>query len=121
MTKQAYDEMKLCIMQDMLKTLADLEPTQPDEKPKAEKVQPEKPKAKKRPAKKAQRNRGIVVCDQRALYALADAEMLHTIYAISPDKAFPGAKVWMVEDTEVTRKILAPFLSEPTKDGVHHE
>lgn len=122
MKNNSIAELRLGIMQDMLKTLNELEksekptrkPRKPMEaKPTANKpnAEPAKPKADK-PKREHKRHCGIMVRDQRALYALADAEMLHTLYSVSPDTEFPGANVYFVEDTEKTRAILAPFMPE---------
>ena len=55
-----------------------------------------------------------------ALYALADAQLLHLIYAMMPDEDFPGSYVYMVKDTPQARNVLLPFLgkeSTTTKKG----
>ena len=47
-----------------------------------------------------------------ALYALADAQLLHLIYAMMPDADFPGSYVFMVRDTPQARGVLLPFLGK---------
>lgn len=113
MNKNSIAELRLGIMQNMLQTLNEMEQADKpakSHKPKAA-PQPEKPKENAAKRKREHKN-GIRVRDARALYALADREMLHTIYAIVGDKDFPGAKIYMVNDTPITREILAPFMPE---------
>lgn len=55
-----------------------------------------------------------------ALYALADAQLLHLIYAMMPDTDFPGSYIFMVRDTPQARGVLLPFLgkdSAASKNG----
>lgn len=47
-----------------------------------------------------------------ALYALADAQLLHLVYAMMPDADFPGSYVYMVRDTPQARNVLLPFLGK---------
>lgn len=47
-----------------------------------------------------------------ALYALADAQLLHLVYAMMPDTDFPGSYVFMVRDTPQARGVLLPFLGK---------
>lgn len=47
-----------------------------------------------------------------ALYALADAQLLHLVYAMMPDADYPGTYVYMVKDTPQVRNVLLPFLGK---------
>ena len=108
MNKNSIAELRLGIMQNMLQTLNEMEQADKPAKSHKPKAAPQTEKPKKEHKSK----NGIRVRDQRALYALADREMLHAIYAIVGDKDFPGSKIFLVNDTDVTREILAPFMPE---------
>ena len=53
--------------------------------------------------------------DLRALYALADAELLHTLRAVTSSKNYPGSYAYVVDKTDETKKVLEPFLKGEKK------
>lgn len=105
------DALRLAIVQSMSAMLAAVDGAE-TATPQSEKA----PKAKtyRKAGAKEVRNRfdKYRVEDYRALYSLADANLLDRISDVRQSTKYPGTRMYFVDKTPETKAALAPFLTQ---------